>query len=571
MKSIITAIENLPAELITPEIVAAAFREGDIRLLNFLPQKYLTEENINTLIESDKSYWGHFDLERIPVSCRNQTVCDCAVKKFRDNYRHVPDTLKTPGMLDELIDNVHNNFRQLDFVPQSHWNCNAVYKGINRLYREGSNNHSYGRNSYHHSANSDKALKLVQVLMSFVPRSVLSRQFYYGLFHLDALPAKDAAFLTPSKYRDADFYRLLAQKDFSRVPVKQYSYGVFMSALNEKGSLSPSDVFDKQHLRESVLPLMDNAMANAIVKKGAQYLKKLPTQFQTAERLLLTIESHPDCYFLRSLTKDRTLLTEEVCKALVRTGKELPEFPENIWNETFTVFCMENGKSFGWFEQMPQRFQTQEIVNAAVNYWEYHVRYAHPVFINSHLAMKLFRKNNKVKEYLPEKYFTDFVQTTGLPEEFFGGETTFMNLKENKPNYSYCQTGNTYTGIYENGWNRGAINTVILTRASSDGTQPEIVFNRRVGSFHKTWLEKMVADYDREFVKPTVSKALKELQANMYCGVEPAGQKDGVELFRSTFQRETIGFTGRKDGMIVHAETREEVIAKFQGSEKEAA
>jgi hypothetical protein len=110
-----------------------------------------------------------------------------------------------------------------------------------------------------------------------------------------------------------------------------------------------------------------------------------------------------------------------------------------------------------------------------------------------------------------------------------------------------------------------------MTRASSYDEQPQVIFNRRVGSFHKTWLEKMVADYDRDFVKPTVSKVLKEVQANMYCGVEAVGSKEGIELFRSTFRGETIGFTGRKDGMIVHAETREEVIAKFQGSEQEAA
>jgi hypothetical protein len=568
MKSITTAIEYLPEELVTPEIVAAALKESDVKLLNFLPQRFLTEENISTLVENDKSYWGHFDLEKIPLSCRSQAVCICAVKKFRDNYRHVPGEFKTPAMLDGLMDNVHNSFYLLEFVPGEHWNRESIYKGISRLYRESGNSHSYGRSTSYSSytGNSDRTLKQVQVLLSFVPRSVPDRSFYHGLFRLEALPAKDAAFLTPAKYRNNHFYLLLAQKDFSLVPEKKYSYGIFMAALDERGRLSPSDIFEKQHIREAALPLMDNAMADALVRKGAQSFSQLPGSFQTAERLLLTVESHPDCRYFHSMIKSPSLLTEEVCKALVKSGHELPEFPESIWNEPFIAFCVENPGSYEWFKQMPKHFQTQETVNAAVKYWEYNVRYAHPAFISSRLAMELFRRDGKVKKYLPEKYFIDFVQTTGLPEEFFGGETTFMNLKENRPHYSYCQTGNTFIGYCTDGRYSNAASFVILTRASSGGGQPQAVFNRRVGSFHKTWLEKMIADYDRDFVKPTVDKALKDVQPNLYCGVETAGVKDGVELFRITFRGETIAFAGRKGGEVLHRETREEVVAGFQAS-----
>ena len=40
------AIANLPQELITPEIAAAGIEEGDIKLLDHLPHKYLTSEII---------------------------------------------------------------------------------------------------------------------------------------------------------------------------------------------------------------------------------------------------------------------------------------------------------------------------------------------------------------------------------------------------------------------------------------------------------------------------------------------------------------------------------------------
>jgi hypothetical protein len=215
---------------------------------------------------------------------------------------------------------------------------------------------------------------------------------------------------------------------------------------------------------------------------------------------------------------------------------------------------------------MPQRFQTQEIVNQVLKERKDYLQYVHPAFINSRLAMEFFRFNGRMKSCLPEKYFTGFVQTTGLPEEFFGGETAFMNLKENRPHYSYCQIGNTFIGYCTDGRYSNAASFVILTRASSCGGQPQAVFNRRVGSFHKTWLEKMIADYDRDFVKPTVGKALKDVQPNLYCGVETAGVKDGVEFFRITFRGETIAFAGRKGGAVLHRETREEVVAGFQAS-----
>jgi hypothetical protein len=568
MKSITTAIENLPAGLITPEIVTAALQEGKIELLNYLPEKYLTEENINALVENDKSYWGHFDLKKIPLSCRNQAVCDCAVEKFTDNYLYVPEQLKTVEMLDGLMDNVHNNFGRFKYVPSSHWTHSAVYKGFKRLYNEDGYNRSYGR-SYSYNRNTDKSLKMVQVLLSSVPSWILDRQFYHGLFRLETLPAKDIVFLTPSKHRDENFYLLLACRDFSLVPANRYSYEIFRTALSGKGNLSPSDIFDKQPLRDAVLPMMDDAMADAIVKRGVQYFEKLPAVLQTADRLQFTVENNPDYHYWDSLVKDNSLLTESVCKVLVKTNANLPELPESVWRESFVAFCMENSKSFRWFAQMPQRLQTQEIVNASTNYWPYYVQYAHPAFINSHLAMQLFRKKNDVKKYLPQKYFTEFVETTGLPEEFFGGETTFMKLKDERENYTWSQIGNSYIGFYKKSDYSNSVSFVIMTRASSGSGQPEVVFNRRVGSFHKSWLEKMIADYDREFVKPTVGKALKEMQPNLYCSVEPAGTKDGIEIFKTFFMGEQTGYAGRKNGLVFHGETRDEVIALFNTKEAE--
>ena len=42
-KEIYTAIANLPEHLVTPEIARAAVEEGNLKLLDCLPHRYLTE------------------------------------------------------------------------------------------------------------------------------------------------------------------------------------------------------------------------------------------------------------------------------------------------------------------------------------------------------------------------------------------------------------------------------------------------------------------------------------------------------------------------------------------------
>jgi hypothetical protein len=311
---------------------------------------------------------------------------------------------------------------------------------------------------------------------------------------------------------------------------------------------------------------MDDALADAFVKNAPGYFTSLPVPFQTARRMLFIIENNPGYSQFKWIIKnnDVKILTKDVCRALVKSQNDLPEFPETIWDDEFAEYCRKQTGSFYWFRQMPRHFQTQETVNQVLGAWEHYIQYVHPAFITSRLAMKLFRANNNLKQYLPEKYFAEFTQTTGLPDEFFGGETTFRKLKEDKNSYSYCQIGNTFTGFYKDSRYRDAASHVILTRASAGNEQPEIVFRRRVGSFHKSWIEKMIADCDPHFIKPAVSKALKEIQENPYCGVETAGEKDGIELFRSTFMGETVGFTGRKDGKILHGDAKEDVISRFR-------
>lgn len=44
---------------------------------------------------------------------------------------------------------------------------------------------------------------------------------------------------------------------------------------------------------------------------------------------------------------------------------------------------------------------------------------------------------------IPGHFLTEFCRQTGLPEKFYGGETTMLSLKNSRDDYTYCKVGNT--------------------------------------------------------------------------------------------------------------------------------
>ena len=60
------AIEILPENLLTQEIVDAAVEEGKIELLDCLHKQYMTSAVINSIVAKNSDSYGNFDLERIP-------------------------------------------------------------------------------------------------------------------------------------------------------------------------------------------------------------------------------------------------------------------------------------------------------------------------------------------------------------------------------------------------------------------------------------------------------------------------------------------------------------------------
>lgn len=565
--NIYEAIIRLPEHLITDDIYQAGIEEGDIRLINVLPKSHQTPEVINRLINSKSWSFHSFDIENIPAHCITQEVCDCAVDRSKDNYSKIPDNYKSIKMTLLLMVSLRSNLQLLQSIPKTAWNTEALYKGINSLY--GSTNSTGNRHGYtNYGANKESEMREIQILLHYFPVALKDKGFYHGLFTETKMSGADIEFLTPDKYKDKAYWDLMAAKDFNRVPVEKYTYNILLSGISNKSSLSVDDIFDERKLRGNFYHLINDQIADIAVKDSPYNFKKLPLHLQTTERLLFTIQNNHNYSHYDSMLNNEEcihLLTSDVCKELVKSQVySLPKFPEKIWNIDFIQFCMTNAPHFYWFKQLPTKLQTQEIVNAAIDYYEGNIQYVHPVFINSGLAMKIFRSNENFKEHLPQKYFQDFESMTGLDTKFYGGETTFIEMKEKRENFTWCKVGNTYIGFYNTGNYRNATSHVVMTRAEYPGEKPQVIFERRINTFHKTWLEKQIADYDHKFSKPTIGRGLKNYQLNQYYDVEVEESTNGITLYKNTFRGETVVYIACQDGNIHVAYNRKDALAYFK-------
>ena len=132
----------------------------------------------------------------------------------------------------------------------------------------------------------------------------------------------------------------------------------------------------------------------------------------------------------------------EVCKAFIRRNGNCPEFPENVWTREFVDYCMEHGTCFRWFRQMPKEFQTSANTRAAYDYSHHHIRDFAKRFITPQMAKECCRERSYARA-IPGHFLKEFCRQTGLPEKFYGGETTMLSLKNSRDDYTYCKIGNT--------------------------------------------------------------------------------------------------------------------------------
>ena len=80
-KSIKVALEYLPEEFVTQEMVNEAVKCKDVEVLSYIPQRFLNTQLIEQVIANCDNCWHSFKLKHIPEECRTESVCAYAVKK----------------------------------------------------------------------------------------------------------------------------------------------------------------------------------------------------------------------------------------------------------------------------------------------------------------------------------------------------------------------------------------------------------------------------------------------------------------------------------------------------------
>lgn len=276
-KNLIQAIKYLPVEFYSDEIIHAAILLGDTELINYFPDKYLTQDNLSKIIQNNKS-GGRFSLEKIPVELRSGDVCKIAVKNSVSNFMHVPEKEKTAEMLYCVMNIIRNHMEYLDMVPSPLWDTEAVFKGIQNIYTRSSSS-TYGKRNRYFTAPCDtekeKFIKL-QILLYSVPAKIKNKKLYHGLYNISNMGVSVIEDITPRRFKDDAYYALMAKAEFYRVPLDKITYGMFLEAINNH-KISYDDMLGEN---SEYKPLFDKyadaKIADALAKHSAYAFGELP-------------------------------------------------------------------------------------------------------------------------------------------------------------------------------------------------------------------------------------------------------------------------------------------------------
>ena len=540
-KSIKVALEYLPEEFVTQEMVNEAARCKDVEVLSYIPQRFLNTQLIEQVIANCDNCWHSFKLKHIPEECRTESVCAYAVKKSWRNIYAVPTHIMTREMALKVVQNCAGDLDILSAIPAHIWDNELAIEAMVSLI-----------GNVHRIGDYTNAIMRVEIVLGYLPASLKTQELFTAMLQREALDVLCVDRATPTKFKNKLYYQYLAKRDLSMVPHKYISYEVLYAAVFSEHNNKVHNEYVLGHY----LHLLDDHLADQLVRRYAYVFKTFPDKFRTAKRLVLAIDSSSrDSYTLINAedSKDSRLLTVEVCKAFVRRGGSCPAFPQKVWTRKFVEYCEENCKSYQWFEQMPTEFQTPKNTQAAFDYNSYNIRYFLKRFITPAMAKSVYRENY-YNCWVPKHFISEFVKQTGLSEKFYGGERSLLTLKNNHEDYTYCKIGNTYIGFYYTDKYNPNTARLIMTRAESRYCKPSRVFECGVSTFHRTWLEKIVAENDPLFEKPKVDKSLRAVQALGYYGVEKIKDIKRTEIFRNTFLGETIGYCARRRDLTYHSD-----------------
>ena len=540
-KSIKVALEYLPEEFVTQKMVNEAAKCKDVEVLSYIPQRFLNTQLIEQVIANCDNCWHSFKLKHIPEECRTESVCAYAVKKSWRNIYAVPTHIMTREMALKVVQNCAGDLDILSAIPTHIWDNELAIEAMVSLI-----------GNVHRIGDYTNAIMRVEIVLGYLPASLKTQELFIAMLEREALDVLCVDRATPTKFKNKLYYQYLAKRDLSMVPHKYISYEVLYAAVFSEHNNKVHNDYVLGHY----LHLLDDRLADQLVRKYAYVFKTLPNKFRTAKRLVLALDcSSRDSYTIINTedSKDSRLLTVEVCKAFVRRGGSCPTFPQKVWTRKFVEYCEENCKSYQWFEQMPTEFQTPKNTQAAFDYNSYNIRYFLKRFITPAMAKSVYRENY-YNCWVPKHFISEFIKQTGLSEKFYGGERSLLTLKNNHEDYTYCKIGNTYIGFYYTDKYNPNTARLIMTRAESRYCKPSRVFECSVSTFHRTWLEKIVAENDPLFEKPKVDKSLRAVQALGYYGVEKIKDIKRTEIFRNTFLGETIGYCARRRDLTYHSD-----------------
>ena len=89
------AISCMPDKFITMEMVELAATEHRPELVNYLPEKYITSEILDSIFKTDDYGWRSWQLSKIPEEKRNRQICLRAIKAEKSNFPDIPEKYLT--------------------------------------------------------------------------------------------------------------------------------------------------------------------------------------------------------------------------------------------------------------------------------------------------------------------------------------------------------------------------------------------------------------------------------------------------------------------------------------------
>ena len=98
----------MPDKFITMEMVELAAAEHRPELVNYLPEKYITSEILDSIFKTDDYGWRSWQLSKIPEEKRNRQICLRAIKAEKSNFPDIPEKYRNSDILESLF--AHRNF-----------------------------------------------------------------------------------------------------------------------------------------------------------------------------------------------------------------------------------------------------------------------------------------------------------------------------------------------------------------------------------------------------------------------------------------------------------------------------